>query len=66
MILVPIALIAVVLNHMQYIRWVPPSCVYINVVLDGVATKLQWSVFYMKIAMNKVLFCMITSIFSSK
>ena len=39
---------------MQFIGWVVPSCVYADVVLDGILSKLQCSVFYVKRTMNRV------------
>ena len=66
MLLVIIAPIIVVIDLMQFIRWVALSRVYINAVLDGIITKMQCSVFHVKIAMNTVPGYMITSILSLK
>ena len=49
-----IALFVVLLDLMQFIGWVVPSCIYTEIVLDSVINKLQCSVFYIKRAMNRV------------
>ena len=51
---------------MQFIGWVAPSRVYTDVVLDGIVSKLQCSMFYVKRTMNRVPACMITLIFGMK
>ena len=51
---------------MQFIGWVAPSCVYTDIVLDGIISKLQCSVFYVKRAMNRVSACVITLILDKK
>ena len=64
MLLVLVALKIVYLDLMRFIRLVALSCIYINVVLDGIISNLQCSVFCMKININMVLFCVITFILS--
>ena len=66
MILVPIALIIVLVESLQFIGWVALSCVNINNILDGIVTKLQCFIFHIKIAMNRVPLCEITLILSLK
>ena len=65
MILVPIALIIVLVESMQFIGWVALSCAYTYVFLCY-HYKLQCSAFWMKKAMSRVPPCMITSILSLK
>ena len=43
-----------------------PSCVRTDVVLDGIISKLQCCMFYMKRAMNRVLTYVIALILSNK
>ena len=66
MILVTVSLIVIVSDLVQFARWVAPSCVCINIVLDGIDTKLQCSAFCMKIDMKSVPLYVITFIFSLK
>ena len=66
MFLVPIALIIVVIDLMQFIGWVVPSRTCVDVILDSSTTKLQCSMFYMKRTMNRVYICMIASILRLK
>ena len=51
---------------MQFIGWVAPSCVRTDVVLDGIGSKLQCSMFYVKRIMNRVPACVITLILGKK
>ena len=51
---------------MQFIGWFAPSCVYIDVVLNGIGSKLQCSVFWVKIIMNRVPAYVITLILGKK
>ena len=62
MFLVPIALIVEGIGLVQFIVWVAPSCVYTDIVLDGIANKLQCSMFYIKRVFNRVPTCVIISI----
>ena len=66
MFLVIITLFNVVINPMLFIRWVILSCIYTDIVLDGIIIKLQYSMLHKKIAMNRVPFCMKTSILGFK
>ena len=66
MIFIPIALIAVVLNHKQFIGCIALCCVYIIIVLHGISTKLQCSVLCMKKAINRVPPCVKATILSFK
>ena len=50
----------------QFIGWVVSSCVRTDVVLDGIISKLQCSVFYVKRAMNMVPAYVITKILGNK
>ena len=43
-----VALIVDFIGLVQFIGWVAPSCVYTEIVLDGIISKLQCSVFYVK------------------
>ena len=61
-----IALFVIVLDLMQFIGWATPSCVCINIVLDGIITRLQCSMLYITIAMNTVPLCAIPSVLSLK
>ena len=61
-----ITFIVLVIGLVQFIGWVVPSCVCTNVVLDGIINKLQYSVFHVKRAMNKVSVCVATSILGQK
>ena len=54
MFLVPIALIVVFIDLVQFIGWVAPPCVCTKVVLDSIVNKLQCSMLYAKKAMNRV------------
>ena len=40
MIFMPIALIVIDLDHVQIIRWVVPSIVYLSGILEGIVTRL--------------------------
>ena len=51
---------------MQFIGWVAPSCVYADIVLDGIVSKLQCSMFDVKRTMNRVPACAITLILGKK
>ena len=51
---------------MQFIGWVAPSCVRTNNILDGISSKLQYSVFCVKRIMNRLPACMITLILGKK
>ena len=66
MILLPIALIIVALDLVQFIGYFALSHVYIDIVLDGIITRLHCFVFSMQLAMNRVLLYAITSISSFK
>ena len=66
MFLVPIALIIVVFDLVQFIGWVVPSRVCTNGILNGGITKLQCSVFCVKRTMNRVPGYIITSVLSLK
>ena len=46
MLLVPTALIIVVIDLGKFIGWVALSCIYINIILDGIVNKLQSSIFH--------------------
>ena len=46
----------------QFIGWVVPSHVYIDIVLNRIISKLQYSVFYVKRAINRVPAFVISSI----
>ena len=59
MILTPIALIVVVLGPINYL-------VYVFVVLNGIITRLNYSIFYIQLAMNILPPCMTTYISSLK
>ena len=50
----------------QYIGCVAPSCICTDVVLDGIVSKLQCSMFYVKRAMNRVPAYMIALILGKK
>ena len=50
----------------HFIGWVVPSCVCTDVILDGIISKLQCSMLYVKRAMNRVPACVITLILSKK
>ena len=54
MFLVPIALIVVVSDPVQFIVWVVPSYENVDIVLDSTIVKLQCSIFCMKTDMNRV------------
>ena len=60
--LVPIPQIVVVIDPVQFIGWVVPSCVCTDIVFNGIFNKLQFSMLYVKKAMNRVYICVITSI----
>ena len=62
MFLVFVALIVVIIGPVQFNGWVAPSCVYTNADLDSIISKLQCSMFHIKIAMNRVPAYMITLI----
>ena len=66
MIFIPIGIIIKVLDLEKSIEWITPRWVYIDVVLDGIITKLQCFIFRIKIVMNRVPFCTIISILSLK
>ena len=51
---------------MQVIGWVAISCVRTDGVLDSIISKLQCSVFDVKMTMNRVPACVITSILGKK
>ena len=51
---------------MQFIGWDAPSCVCTDVVLYGIISKLQCSMFYVKKTMNRVPACAITLILVKK
>ena len=51
---------------MQSIGWVAPSCVHTDVVLDGIGSKLQCSVFCTNSIMNRVFACAIALILGKK
>ena len=51
---------------MHYIGWVALSCVRTDVVLDGISSKLQCSMFDVKRIMNRVPTCAITLVLCSK
>ena len=61
-----IALIVNFLGLVQFIGWVAPSCVHTDVVLDGIHSKLQCSIFYVKRIMNRVPICVIVLILGKK
>ena len=54
MILLPKALIIITLDLVQFLTWVVPFCVYVNIVFDVIIVRLQCSILYMKLDMNKV------------
>ena len=56
------ALIVEFKGHVQFIGWIMPSCIYTDIVLNGIINKLQYSLFYIKRAMNRVPACVITLI----
>ena len=64
MFLVPIALIVVIIDPVQFIGWVALSCVCTDIVLDGIINKLQCSIFYVKKSMKRAPVYTITSILS--
>ena len=66
MFLIPIALVIVVMYPVQFVRWVASSYIYVYVVLDGINTKVQCSMFHVRIAMNKISLGMISLILSMK
>ena len=66
MILVPIAIIIVALDLQQFIGWVAPFWVYIDISLDSIIIKLQCSIFCIRININRVPLCVIVSILSLK
>ena len=51
---------------MQFTGWVVPSCVRTDVVLDGIISKIHYSIFYVKRSMNRVPACVITLILGKK
>ena len=55
-----IALIVEFIGFVQFIGWVGPSCILNNVVSDGIISKLQCSMSYVKRAMNRIPACEIT------
>ena len=56
MFLVPIAIIVVLIGLLQFIRWIVPSFVSVDVALDSTITKPQCSVFRVKKAVNRYFF----------
>ena len=66
MFLVSIALIVVVIDPVQFVGRVVPSCVYTDVVLDSIINKLWCSMFHTKKAMKRLPVYMITSILNLK
>ena len=65
MFLVPTALTIIVIGRVQFIEWFVSSCVYADIVLDGIINKLKYSMIHVRRAMNKVPVYIITSILSS-
>ena len=51
---------------MQFIGRVAPSCICIDVVLDGIVSKLQYPMFCIKRPMNRVPICLKTLILGNK
>ena len=66
MILLPVALVFVDLDIVQFAGWVVQSWVCIDVVFNGIITKLQCLIFHMKTAVNRVPSYVITFILSLK
>ena len=62
MVLVPIALTIVVVDLVQFIEWVSPSCIYTDVVLNGIINKIHCSMICVKKAINSIDVYIITSI----
>ena len=63
MIVVSIALNVIILYSKQFIGKVIQSCIHFNIVIDGIITKLQYTIYHIKIDINRVLY-VITSILS--
>ena len=53
-------------NQVVPYRWVAPFYILTDVVLDGIISKLQYSLFCMKRAMNRISACAITLILGKK
>ena len=51
---------------MQFFGWVAPSCVCTDIVLDGISSKLQCSIFCVKRIINRVLACAMMLILGKK
>ena len=66
MFLLPIALIIVVSDFLQFIGWVATLLVCVCIVLDGINTSLHCSIFHMKLAINRVPLGVINFILRSK
>ena len=59
-------MVVIFLGLMQFIRWVAPSCVRTDAVLDSIVSKLQCSMFNEKRTMNRVPGYAITLVLYSK
>ena len=64
--LVPITLIVVIIDLVQFIGWVALSYICIGIILDGIINKPQYSVIFVKISINVVPVYAISSTLRSK
>ena len=65
-ILIAIDLFDVTLDLKKYIEWVVPPLIYVSFVLNGIMIEFQCYTFCMKIDLNMVPLCIVSSILSFK